>query len=586
MTTVVRWSTLMLVALTSMSGCRAGAPAPPRQGPPNLLLISVDTLRRDHVGCYGYAPDTTPHLDALAETGTVFDNTLSTSSWTLPAHATMLTGRYPSSHGLVDDGTQLAAGVGTVTEALREGGYHTFGTVAHVYVSSAYGLDRGFVTFDDDLLEGGAANPRGDQVTRRFTQLLREAPADQPFFGFVHYFDPHWDYEPLPPFDEKFTNPRYDGAIDGSLSALLEAQRRGPLSAPDLEQLVALYDGEIAYVDAQIGQILEVLEELGHQDHTVVVVTADHGEEFAEHDNFGHGKTLYGEQLHIPLIVAGTGRLGAGSRRSELVSLVDLAPTLRDLAALPADAVDEGRSLLEEPPAAPRTLFAETRRAGLEQQCAQRELLKAFHLVSGDRWAWFDLAVDPGERRPMRTDPSGGALTDALGTYHARHDAGWHLKLVSRSGGTVRIRAAVGVDGRIVEARRLFGEFAAPSDVRFEAFELAEDGSSLTFDVSVTELMGEIAFTTDPPDAEVSFDLLVDGHPEAGAFAGTERLPPGEVAALRPTDPGLRTVPVEYGGVAPGCYIRATPTQEAGARADLSPAALERLEALGYIEGD
>jgi arylsulfatase A-like enzyme len=585
MTTIAPWSTLMFAVLMSMFGCRAEAPAPPRQGPPNVLLISVDTLRRDHVGCYGYARDTTPHLDALAETGAVFDNTLSTSSWTLPAHATMLTGRYPSSHGLVDDGTQLAEGVGTVAEPLRDGGYHTFGTVAHVYVSSEYGLDRGFVTFDDGLLEGGATNPRGDQVTRRFTQLLREAPADQPFFGFAHYFDPHWDYEPPPPFDGQFTDPRYDGTIDGSLSALLEAQRGGPLSAEDLGQLVALYDGEIAYVDAQIGRILDVLEELGHRDHTVVVVTADHGEEFGEHANYGHGKTLYGEQLHVPLIVAGTDRLPAGSRRTEMVSLVDLAPTLRDLATLPADPAAEGRSLLDEAPTDPRTLFAETRRAGLEQQCAQRALLKAFHLTSGDRWAWFDLAEDPGEKRPRRADPSGGALTDELRAYIARHDAGWHLKLVSRSGGTVRVRATVRVEGRIVEPRRLFGEFAAPSDVSFETFELAEDGSSLTFDVSLTELMGEIAFTTDPPGGEVSFDLVVDGHPEAGAFAGTERLPPGEVAALHPTDPGLRTVPVEYGGVAPGCYIRATPTQEAGAEADLSPAARERLEALGYIEG-
>lgn len=584
MTRIARWSLPLLAALTSVFGCATEAPVPPRQGPPNLLLISVDTLRRDHVGCYGYATDTTPHLDALAATGAVFDNALSTSSWTLPAHATMLTGRYPSGHGLVDDDTQLAATVGTVAEALRGGGYHTFATVAHVYVSSEYGLDRGFAAFDDDLLEGGARNPRGASVTERFTKLLREAPADQPFFGFVHYFDPHWDYEPPAPFDRRFTDSKYDGAIDGSLAALLEAQKAGPLSTADLGQLVALYDGEIAYVDAQIGRILDELDDLGQREHTVVVVTADHGEEFGEHANYGHGKTLYGEQIHIPMIVAGSDRLVAGSHRAEMVSLVDLAPTLRDLAALSPDPAADGLSLLGD--AEPRTLFAETRRMGIEQQCGQRGFLKAFHLISGDRWAWFDLETDPGEQQPKRTDPSGGTLTDALNGYFARYDEGWHLKLVSRDEGTLRVRATVRADGQIVEARRLFGTFAAPSEVRFDTFELAEDGAALTFDASITQLMGEIAFTTDPPDAEVSFDLRAEGHPDAGAFAGENRLPVGEVVALRPTDPALRTVPAEFEDVAPGCYIRATPPRVVGPRTELPPRAVERLEALGYVDAD
>ncbi|MCP4248035.1 MAG: sulfatase, partial [bacterium] len=179
----------LALVLPGITGCERQAAQPPPP-PPDILFISVDTLRRDHLGCYGYRRDTSPNIDALARGGTVFDNAISTSSWTLPAHASMLTGLYPAFHGLQDDGVKLGPQVATLAESLRAAGYHTIGVVSHVYVSSAFGLDRGFDTLDDSLIANGATNPVAEQVVDRFLELRAQAPPGKKVFAFVHLFDP------------------------------------------------------------------------------------------------------------------------------------------------------------------------------------------------------------------------------------------------------------------------------------------------------------------------------------------------------------------------------------------------------------
>ncbi|RPJ43501.1 MAG: hypothetical protein EHM19_08595, partial [Candidatus Latescibacterota bacterium] len=183
---------LLLAALLALGGCgRRGAP-PAR---PNIVLISIDTLRPDHLGCYGYERRTSPHIDRLAERGIVFEDAMSASCWTLPSHATMLTGLYPSFHGLQDDGEGLPESIPTLAEELRRSGYRTLAAVSHVYVSSTYRLDRGFDRFDDSLIRGGAENPRAAETVDRALALFDGTP-EGPFFLFVHFFDPHSDYEP------------------------------------------------------------------------------------------------------------------------------------------------------------------------------------------------------------------------------------------------------------------------------------------------------------------------------------------------------------------------------------------------------
>ncbi|MCP4249514.1 MAG: sulfatase-like hydrolase/transferase, partial [bacterium] len=212
--------------------------------------------------------------------GAVFEGVISTSSWTLPAHASMLTGRLPASHRLQDDGTRLPDGVPTLAEGLTAAGYRTMAVVSHVYVSSVFGLDRGFDHFDESLTHGGTTNPRAAEVVDRALAWIGE-DRSQPWFLFVHLFDPHTDYDPPPPFRARFTDAGYRGPVDGTLDSLKPLMNpASPADPADLKQAVALYDGEIAYTDDQIGRLLDRLDTQGLRQGAVIIITSDHGEEF------------------------------------------------------------------------------------------------------------------------------------------------------------------------------------------------------------------------------------------------------------------------------------------------------------------
>ncbi|MHC4064399.1 MAG: sulfatase [Planctomycetota bacterium] len=555
-----------------------------------MLLISVDTLRRDHLGCYGYRRATSPNIDELARGGVVFENAVSTCSWTLPAHASMLTGLYPAFHGLQDDGTKLASSVPTLAEGFTKLGYHTVGVVSHVYVSREFGLERGFHTFDDSLIEAGATNPIAEQIVDRFLSVMNEAPPGR-FFAFVHFFDPHWDYTPPPPFNTRFTDPAYAGPVDGTLPSMLKYLHGSrPMPEADRQQAIALYDGEIAYVDEQIGRLIRALEDQGRLENTLIAITSDHGEEFKEHGRLGHGKTLFAEQLRAPLIVAGHSAFPARSRRSELLSLIDLGPTLLDLAGGDYLRNVQGVALLGAAGRPDRVVFAESVRFGNEMRTARTSRYKLIHYLQGDYRHLYDLRSDPWERRPLGPDPTGGGLSSALADYAATADSGWHLKLISLTPAELRCRATMNTTGRFVSPRRYFSaNLSGPSKARFSTFELSPDGKTLTIEVLVAVLMGEVTFETDPPEAPVTFRVQVDSASEgAGVFLGNAaRIPNGDPITLVQSDPRLAGLPKDYTKAAPGCYIRAVigPTVSAP-KTNLSDDALERLRSLGYIGAD
>jgi arylsulfatase A-like enzyme len=574
-----------VVLLGLAAGCGEAPPGP--AAAPNVLLVSVDTLRADHLSSYGYARPTTPHLDALAARGVLFEAAQSTSSWTLPAHASLLTGRYPAFHGLEDEGAVLPAGLPTLAERFRELGYATFAVVAHVYVGREFGIDRGFDTFDDSLLEGGTRNPKAEEVVDRVLEQL-DAAGDRPFFGFVHLFDPHWDYAPPPPWNTRFTDPGYTGPVDGTLRSL--SPWSGPdrtLPAADLAFALALYDGEVAYVDAQIGRLLGALAARGQLDRTVVAVTADHGEEFEEHGRLGHGHSLYGEVLRVPLILAGHPRLPAGERRREPVSLVDVAATLLELAGGAPPAGSQGTSLLAAAEAG-RPVFAESVRFGLEVRAARRGEQSAIdHRALGWR-RFFDLARDPGEQAPLEGDPSGGALGAALDEYAALGDRGWSLRLVSFGTAPLELRARITTPGRIVAARPQFsnlGRWPASSVARFASFDVDADARELRFEVEVSKITGAVRFETEPPDAPVEFELELRGDSgAAGVFlGGGERVDAGKPFTLLPRDPRVAPVPGRKIDLAAGVHIAAAPAR-AERGTELDPATREHLRALGYAD--
>jgi len=557
--------------------------SPPASPPPveNVLLVSVDTLRADHVSWQGYERDTTPALDALARRGLVFRDAMSTSSWTLPAHGSLLTGRYPSQHGAQDDGSALSPAVPTLAELFSGAGFDTFGVVSHVYVASPFGFERGFATFDDSLIEGGTTNPRGDAVIDRAIAWLDTRDPARRFFAFVHLYDPHWDYAAPEPLGRRWVSPGYRGPIDGRYETMIPFLAGEGMEPADRNALVGYYDGEIAWVDRQIARLIDALEQRGVLAETLVVLTSDHGEEFLDHGRLGHGRTMYQEQLHVPLVFRHDSL--PRERRPEPVSLVDVAPTLLALAGVEPPVGLPGRSLLA-PVSSERVLFAESIRFGLAWRAARRGPHKVAELAEAGGRAFFDLASDPAERRPGRSDPSGGVLSEALDAYAASADSGWHWRIVAPRGERVRLRARFESDGRFVGARHFASGRIEGRDVVFHRFEVSGDGHALEVDVEATSHQGSIRFELEPSDAVLRVEVEeIDGGAVHWASGEPVR---GRRFELERGDPRLLGSFATADRLEPGLHVRAIPASggvSGAARArPLGDEARRHLEALGY----
>jgi arylsulfatase A-like enzyme len=364
-----------------------------------VVLVSIDTLRRDHVGAYGYGRPTTPRLDALAAQGVVCQDAVSVSSWTLPAHLSMLTSVDPGAHGGVDMDHAFNRRVPTLTALLRQAGFATQAITSHLYVSAVYGLDDGFdhLDFHQDRKATDVAN-RAMDILDRF--------GDRPFFLLLHFYDPHWHYDP-PEGPRKLFAAPYAGTITGRLKDFSRRTRKNTSEA-DLAHLRDLYDGEIRYVDDELGRVLDHLRARGLDRGTLVVVTSDHGEEFLEHGSWEHQKTLYEEVVRIPLMLAGPGV--APRREASQSSLLDVAPTVLAWAGLPVPAAMRGTSLLG--PVAGREGYGETDHTTdgtrkLFVRGGEKRWKGIFSLDPTDTHVraeeWYDLGADPGERH--RTTP-------------------------------------------------------------------------------------------------------------------------------------------------------------------------------------
>jgi arylsulfatase A-like enzyme len=375
--------------------CGACSEAEVLEKRPNIVLISLDTLRADRLSCYGHGRETSPRIDALAREGVLCEGAVSTSSWTLPSHWSMLTGLPVSVHGVCDE--QLwnrRAEEGEVVlpsrgrflgEELVEAGYATAGFYSWLYLDPKFGLGPGFETYErlglfgydhprikaradaarelEDPAEQVAVGralqaeypelfdigrPTASEVVDRSLEWLREQVAEgdgQPVFLFMHLFDAHDPYTPPEPFASMF-GAGYEGPIDGR-EVTGEASLVQPGMAPeDLDHLLALYDGGVAWVDSEVGRFLDGLEALGLSEETLVIVTADHGEEFFEHGRKTHRKQLHAESVRVPLVMRWPGRLPAGARISGPTGIVDVAPTILRAAGLRALEASPGVDLV------------------------------------------------------------------------------------------------------------------------------------------------------------------------------------------------------------------------------------------------
>ena len=426
----------ILFALCGVDCTRPGVPE-------NVLLISIDSLRADHVGSYGSQNETTPTLDRLAREGVRFENAQSSTSWTLPAHVSLLTGQAQRHHQTVTSRDAIPSGEELLQEVFAQQGFETAGFYSGPYLHPVYGFGRGFQSYascqsaeptapeetDDGqrtrLAETARANEHAHED--RTNPLIESAFASwvehrqsRRFFAFVHMWDVHYDYIPPEPYASMF-DPDYKGDLDGH-----DIAGDGfPVDAPsrDVAHLRALYDGEIRYTDATIEHLLAKLEGAGLLASTLVVVASDHGEEFLEHGGKLHGRTLYQEVIHIPLIFWARRGLPSGETVQSPVSLEDVAPTILDLLALPPLKNADGTSLvpsIRSPGVARGPVFSEfynpfartLKLVSIRQ--ANSQLIFAPH---ANTWELYDLATDGGEQHPIPAiDPRLMAKLDEFAT--------------------------------------------------------------------------------------------------------------------------------------------------------------------------
>ncbi|MGH9333579.1 MAG: sulfatase [Vicinamibacteria bacterium] len=429
---------LLAGAALACFACNESAPKPPL-----VMLVSIDTLRADHLGFYGYSRPTSPVLDALALESTVFDEVMSTSPWTLPAHATMLTGLYPRRHGLTSHERYLASSQETLALLFSRAGYRTAAVVNSHNLGPDFGLDRGFQQYRY-VEEKAERREPSQEITDQAIAWI-EGAGDAPLFLFLHYYDVHSDYASLPEYEEAFRRP-HEGVADGTTAQLLQF-REGKVeldAAAEAPHLVDLYDAGIRQMDEEIGRLLSFLRDENLLERTFLVVTSDHGEEFFEHGSVLHGQTQYQEALRVPLLLRGPG-IPKNLRVGAPVSLVDVLPTLLTTAGIavpdgldgtplaPLWSEDEaGRKRLED-----RYLYSEADHNNVAHDITRAVRYRSFKLhfnrLTGER-RLYDLSHDPGERNDIGSKQKNAfaALSERLDGFLAQGQAEAPIRALSQ----------------------------------------------------------------------------------------------------------------------------------------------------------
>jgi arylsulfatase A-like enzyme len=392
----------------ALAGC--GRPEHPR----SVVLVTIDTLRADHLGFAGYAQPTSPNMDALAAVSTVFDTAVPTCPATAPSVASILTGLHKAAHGVRRNGSALAPAVTTLAERLRAAGWRTLARGTNPVLGTRQGFAQGFDVF---LLPAYSNESTAAPAVARDVRVLLDDVGDGPFFLWVHFFDPHGPYVAPKSFEAPFAADAYRRA--GETDLPVATSNSGFHVIPRYQALPFLrrpedyrlrYDAEIRYVDEGVGEVVAALRALGLWDRVVFVLTADHGESLGEHDYyFQHGRLAYDDCLRVPLVIHAPGVPSDGHHVRPSVSLVDVLPTILELVGLPLPDGIAGRSLLplargEE--TADRPAFAQLY-YGRHQSAMRLGSMKIIGTTSPDTVEMYDVAKDPGELQdlaPTRTD--------------------------------------------------------------------------------------------------------------------------------------------------------------------------------------
>ena len=370
----------------------------------NVLLITLDTTRPDHLGCYGDDRAHTPTIDALADHGVRFDDAVTCVPITLPSHCAIMTGKYPPTLGVRANGiNQLSPEHQTLAELLRRHGYKTAAFIGSFVLDKRFGVDQGFDTYNFDLPSAATRRPfalenerKAADVATAAIRWIRRQSNDNPFFVWTHFFDPHYPYN-------------------------------SPLG--DLPQFADRpYDAEIAYVDTQLARLIKALRERQLADRTLIVLTTDHGESLYEHNEPGHAVFVYDSTIQAALILSCPGLFDRAWRVSDrIVGTVDILPTLCDLLGVHAPTGLDGVSLLEDPPPRDRAMYIESYYPKVTLACSPLVGLRRHHdkYILAPRPEYYDLGTDPDELNPLPvTGSAARALRSRLDAMLARWSTG------------------------------------------------------------------------------------------------------------------------------------------------------------------
>jgi arylsulfatase A-like enzyme len=409
------WLVFLAAGVAALAGC-GGEPDY------NVLVITIDTLRPDRLGCYGYGRPTSPRIDEFAARSVLFEQAVCSTPQTLPSHTSIFTGLHPRTHKAISHESIVSQDVTTLAEILRDRGYTTAAFVSSHVLDSRYGLNQGFDRYWEvhDVMrprQREVAQERGYDPTTNEVLSWLEANASNKFFAWVHWFHPHRPYEPPMEVRARFVD-EYLGEANSSTEFVMKVWRdKIDLSEADVRYLSQLYDGEVAFTDEQVGRVLDALEALGIADKTIVVITADHGEMLYEHDYyFGHDIALYDECIMVPLIINNAGLGVAPKRVPGLVQSIDIFPTVLGFLGIKPPAGTEGRTLK------PLIMGAETRTTEyafsetfpFPEKCMPRHAVR----TETGKLIWreteeggltkhlFNLEADPGEMNDLyEADP-------------------------------------------------------------------------------------------------------------------------------------------------------------------------------------
>ncbi len=432
----IKYSLFRICAITLSSlvglilgGCdkSSSAPASPLAGR-NVVLISLDTLRADRLGIYGYQRQTSPAIDSFARRGALFENVVSESSWTLPSHVTMLTALHPLSHKVDDRGRKIGGTLRMVQEILAAKGFRTLGFADGGYLSRSLGFNRGFQVYEDKREGLQAKLPK-------LIKALDGIKVGERFFAFLHTYDIHCPYHPPEPYYSMFQS---EGAEKIKTKRKCGATffNKKPRSRGELLFLSDRYDGKIRWTDNNLSPLFEYLDRRKLLENTYVIILSDHGESFGEHGLVGHQRSLHRELLSVPMIVVGPGIVAR--RIAQPVGLSDLTPTVLSLLGLQTEGKVDGTTLLPilfDWKSLPD--FPSFRVSSLEREVLLRSVAdNRFHLIqdpSRKLIELFDMASDPREQNNLASTQADvvramNAQLDAAVTKFSDHGGAEHVE--------------------------------------------------------------------------------------------------------------------------------------------------------------